>query len=125
MLISGIHHATFITRDLSKARQFYEGVLGLHADGKRPALGYEGVWYEIGPMQQIHLMCLPDSESASAGVHSTAFGRERHVAFVVADMAQLVERLSAAGIVHSWSKSGRAAVFCRDPDQNVLEFIAQ
>jgi len=35
----------------------------------------------------------------------------------------LAGRLDAAGISYTPSRSGRAALFCRDPDGNALEFI--
>jgi glyoxylase I family protein len=42
----------------------------------------------------------------------------------VDDLAKLVEKLDQAGIVCTLSSSGRRALFCRDPDGNALEFIA-
>jgi len=32
--------------------------------------------------------------------------------------------LEKAGVPYSMSKSGRAALFCRDPDGNAIEFSA-
>lgn len=120
-MIAGIHHATFLTSDLAKARVFYEGVLGLSSDTQRPKMSYDGVWYDIAPNQQIHLMLLPDPE---AGLPRPAHGgRDRHVALLVSDLTKLIERLDGAGVAYSLSQSGRGAVFCRDPDQNALEFI--
>jgi len=120
-MILGLHHATFITSDLARSRAFYEGVLGLQADAKRPAMSFEGVWYDVGTNQQIHLMLLPDPE---AGVQRPQHGgRDRHVALGVSELAWLMSRLDAAKISYSVSQSGRRALFCRDPDQNALEFI--
>lgn len=122
MKITGILHATFLTADLVRARAFYEGVLGLRPDPHRPQLGYDGVWYDIAANQQIHLMVLPDPE---AGLQRPAHGgRDRHVALAVSDMTKLTERLDEAGVAYTLSQSGRRALFCRDPDQNALEFIA-
>lgn len=121
MKISALLHATFLTSDLARARAFYEGTLGLKPDPRRPQMGFDGVWYDIAPGQQIHLMALPDPE---AGLQRPAHGgRDRHVALSVSDLAQLAERLDAAGIACTLSKSGRAALFCRDPDGNALEFV--
>jgi len=120
-MITGIHHATFLTSDLARSRTFYEGVLGLIPDAKRPQMSFEGVWYDVAPQQQIHLMVLPDPE---AGLQRpTHGGRDRHVALGVQDMHGLMARLDTAGIVYTLSRSGRRALFCRDPDQNALEFI--
>lgn len=121
-MITGIQHATFLTRDLSRARDFYEGVLGLHLDDKRPDMGYDGVWYNIVPGQQIHLMSLPNPDAAV--LRPAHGGRDRHVALGVDDLAKLVTVLERAGVPYTLSRSGRAALFCRDPDQNALEFVA-
>ena len=123
MKISGILHATFLVSNLEKSRAFYEEVLGLAADPARPDLGFPGVWYAVGADQQIHLMRLPDPE---AGLERpTHGGRDRHVALGVDDLAQLTGRLDAAGISYTRSRSGRVALFCRDPDGNALEFIGR
>jgi glyoxylase I family protein len=121
-MITGIHHVSFLTSDLAKARAFYEDVLSLQLNTNRLAMGFDGVWYEAGRGQQIHLMVLPDAE---AGLQRPQHGgRDRHVAFKVEDMADLIARLDQAGIAYTLSQSGRGALFCRDPDQNALEFIA-
>jgi catechol 2,3-dioxygenase-like lactoylglutathione lyase family enzyme len=122
-MINGILHATFLTSDLVRARAFYEGILGLQPDPNRPAMSYEGVWYDVAVNQQLHLMLLPNPES---GLQRPAHGgRDRHVALAVSDLAGLVERLEQAGIVYTLSQSGRSALFCRDPDGNALEFVGQ
>ena len=41
----------------------------------------------------------------------------------VQDLDGLAGRLELAGIPYTRSRSGRAALFCRDPDANALEFI--
>ncbi len=120
-MITGIHHVTFITQDLARARFFYEGVLDLRPDSKRPQMSFEGVWYDVAHGQQIHLMQLPDPE---AGIVRPAHGgRDRHVALGVKDLPQLMKKLDAAGVPYTQSQSGRRAIFCRDADQNALEFI--
>ena len=120
-MITGILHATFLTSDLTKSRAYYEGVLGLRPDSNRPAMSYDGVWYDVAPNQQSHLMLLPNPE---AGLQRPAHGgRDRHVALAVSDIAKLIARLDQAGIVYTLSQSGRRALFCRDPDENALEFI--
>jgi len=50
-------------------------------------------------------------------------GRDRHIAMVVTDLAWVTSRLRDAGITHTLSRSGRKALFCRDPDQNALELM--
>jgi catechol 2,3-dioxygenase-like lactoylglutathione lyase family enzyme len=110
-----------LTSDLSQSRHFYEQVLGLQLDTNRPQMSFEGVWYQLAANQQIHLMRLPNPDAhLSRPAHG---GRDRHVAFIITDMAALIRRLDAAGVEYTLSQSGRRALFCRDPDQNALEFI--
>lgn len=141
-MITGILHATFLSTDLIKSRTFYEGVLSLRPNPNRPSMSYDGVWYDIAPNQQIHLMLLPNPEAnlqrpahlqgvrrgckeLNPQQHTQHGGRDRHVALAVDDMAKLIERLNQAGIAYTLSQSGRSAMFCRDPDGNALEFIEE
>jgi glyoxylase I family protein len=121
-MLTAILHASFLSSDLARSRAFYEDVLGLRPNPSRPQMSYDGVWYDVAPGQQIHLLLLPDPE---AGLQRPAHGgRDRHVALAVSDLAKLMARLDQAGIEYMLSSSGRRALFCRDPDGNALEFIA-
>lgn len=114
-------HIGLIISDLARAKQFYEGVLGLTPSNKRPALSFEGVWYNIG-INQIHLMCVPDPyQDAIKPAHG---GRDIHLALAVDDVEPVIQALERAGVAYTKSMSGRAAVFCRDPDGNAIEFSA-
>jgi len=50
-------------------------------------------------------------------------GRDRHVAMNVADLDVVEAALGSAGISYTLSRSGRRALFCRDPDGNAIELI--
>ena len=120
-MITGILHASLLSSDLARSRAFYEGVLGLQPDPRRPAMSYDGVWYNVAPNQQIHLLLLPNPD---AGLPRPAHGgRDRHVALAVSDFAELIERLNRDGVPYTLSSSGRRALFCRDPDGNALELM--
>ncbi len=120
-MILGIHHATFISSDLARSRDFYEALLGLKPDPKRPLMSFDGVWYDVAAGQQIHLMLLPNPDlGVERPVHG---GRDRHVAFMVDDVKALAAHLLSAGVAFTLSQSGRSALFCRDPDGNALEFV--
>lgn len=113
-------HATILVSNLEKSRAFYEKTLGFIATPSRPQMSYAGVWYEFGS-QQLHLMVLPNPES---GLQRPANGgRDRHIAFSVDELQALVSKLDVAGINFNLSQTGRRALFCRDPDDNALEFI--
>ena len=119
-IIAGLHHVSLIVADTGRALGFYRDLLGLPPDPLRPDLGYPGVWLQLGA-QQIHLLELPNPDpTVDRPAHG---GRDRHIALTVSDLDVLVERLSAAGIPFTQSRSGRRALFCRDPDANALEFV--
>ena len=122
MQISQIAHVSFIINDVQQSLQFYRDVLGLSIDPHRPDLGYDGVWLNIGT-QQIHLLQLPNPDPISG--RPAHGGRDRHVAFYIDSIAQLSTALGKANIPFTESRSGRKALFCRDPDGNALEFIEQ
>lgn len=119
--IQTLHHASVLVSDLSRARAFYEGILGLTPSAKRPVLAYDGAWYEIGE-QQIHLIALPSPEQGLE--RPTHGGRDRHTALLVRDFDAFRAHLDAAGVRYTLSVSGRRALFCRDPDDNGLEMIS-
>ncbi len=119
-MVVGLHHVALLTSDLGRARDFYEGVLGLRL-AQRPKMSFDGVWYDIAPNQQLHLMLLPNPE---AGLQRPLHGgRDRHLALRVSDLSRVREKLDVANVACTQSQSGRRALFCRDPDQNALEFI--
>jgi glyoxylase I family protein len=120
MKIHSLLHSSLLIEDLPRARAFYEGVLGLAPSPSRPVMCFDGVWYDVGP-QQVHLLCLPNPEKGL--VRPEHGGRDRHLALGVDSVEELATHLKAAGIAHTRSQSGRAALFCRDPDGNALEFV--
>jgi glyoxylase I family protein len=119
-VINRIHHASLLVTDTAKALAFYSGVLGLEVVQNRPDLGFPGAWLQVG-QQQIHLLELPNPDPVTG--RPKHGGRDRHIAFHLSDLDQLIERLTANHVGYTLSKSGRRALFCRDPDGNALEFI--
>mgnify|MGYP001823882539 CR=1 FL=1 len=115
-----LHHVSLIVADTAQALRFYRDLLGLEVDATRPDLGYRGAWMKLGDAG-IHLLQLPNPDSLTD--RPTHGGRDRHIALQVDDLAAVKARLEAAGIAYSLSRSGRQALFCRDPDQNALELI--
>jgi len=119
-LVSRIHHVSLICSDTPAALGFYRDLLGLPVLADRPDLGYPGAWLGIGE-RQIHLMELPNPDPVSG--RPSHGGRDRHLALEVTDLDQLILRLGSAAIPFTASRSGRRALFCRDPDGNALEFV--
>ncbi len=116
-----LHHVSLLVADTGRALAFYRDLLGLAVEEGRPDLGYPGAWLSAGPGLQVHLLELPNPDPLSG--RPAHGGRDRHVAFVVDDLEGLIARLQAAGIPFTRSRSGRAALFCRDPDGNACELI--
>jgi len=117
-----ILHASVIVSNTQRSLQFYHDVLGLPVSSERPDLGYPGAWLWVGE-QQLHLLELPNPDPVSG--RPAHGGRDRHIAIGVPDLDSLRKRLDLAGISYTSSKSGRAALFVRDPDGNALEFIGR
>lgn len=120
MTVLSIHHVSVLVADTAQALDFYTGVLGLEVDPSRPDLGYPGAWVNIGP-QQVHLLELDNPDPVEG--RPAHGGRDRHLALLVDDLAAIEQTLNDRGIVFTRSKSGRKALFCRDPDGNGLELI--
>jgi len=113
-------HIGLLVQDLNRAAQFYEQILGL-ARIERPNLAFDGIWYGLDDAQQIHLMLLNNPYQGC--VKPEHGGRDHHIAMRVDDLDVIVARLDASAIPYSMSKSGRAALFCRDADGNTIELI--
>jgi len=119
-LVTGLHHVSLIVADTQRALDFYQGILGLEIDPTRPALAFPGVWLVLGD-RQLHLLELPNPDPvAERPAHG---GRDRHTAVSVSDLDGLAQRLEQANIPFTKSRSGRRALFCRDPDGNAWELI--
>lgn len=118
--ITGIHHASVLVSDLTRSLQFYVDVLGIEIDSSRPSMPFEGAWLRLGD-QQIHLLQLPNPDPVIDRPEHT--GRDRHTALSVRGMEAVVSRLERASIPMTHSRSGRRAVFCRDPDGNGIELV--
>ncbi|CRI67948.1 Glyoxalase/bleomycin resistance protein/dioxygenase [Thiocapsa sp. KS1] len=119
-LVHSIHHVSLIVADTARALAFYQGILELELASERPDLSFPGAWLWVGD-QQIHLLELPNPDPvAGRPVHG---GRDRHLAMRVSGLDEVTTRLEAAGLSYTLSRSGRRALFCRDPDGNALELI--
>ncbi len=119
MLLS-IHHVSLVVKNTQLAVDFYHRVLGLEVCNDRPDLGFGGAWLQIGE-QQIHLLEVENPDPVDGRPEHG--GRDRHLAMSVDNLDEIESQLKSQGIVVSRSRSGRAALFCRDPDGNGVELI--
>ncbi len=120
MAVLSMHHVSMIVADTAKALTFYRDILELPVSEARPELGFPGAWLQLGA-QQIHLLEVPNPDPV--GERPQHGGRDRHLALAVDALAPFEQRLQAAGLTFTRSKSGRQALFCRDYDGNTLELI--
>ena len=120
--IKGLHHVSLIVEDTGRSLAFYRGVLGLELEPTRPDLAFSGAWLKLGD-RQLHLLELPNPDPVTQRPEHG--GRDRHTAVAVSGLDDFAQRLAAAGIPYTTSRSGRRALFCRDPDGNAWELIEQ
>jgi glyoxylase I family protein len=120
MKLEGLHHVSLIVADTGRALRFYREVLGLEVDESRPRLAFAGAWLHLGD-RGLHLLELPNPDPVDA--RPAHGGRDRHTAVVVDDLDGFAARLERQGIAYTISRSGRRALFCRDPDGNAWELI--
>ena len=113
-------HVGLLVADLDIAAVFYEQVLGLKR-AERPDLGFEGIFYDLDDGGQIHLMHL-DNPYVGCTLPEHG-GRDRHLALGVDDLEKIRALLDRLGMPYTMSRSGRAALFCRDPDGNAIELL--
>jgi glyoxylase I family protein len=120
MTVLGLHHVSLVVSDTARALAFYRDVLGLEVMATRPALAFDGAWLQLGD-RQLHLLELPNPDPVDG--RPAHGGRDRHTAITVSDLAAFATRLEQAGMPFTRSRSGREALFCRDPDGNAWELI--
>lgn len=115
-----LHHVSLVVADTRASLAFYHDLLGIPLSPDRPDLGFPGAWLQLGT-QQIHLLEIPNPDAVTGRPEHV--GRDRHTAFHVRDLAALERALHQRQIPMTRSKSGRQAIFCRDPDGNGVELI--
>ncbi|HMI26750.1 MAG TPA: VOC family protein [Streptosporangiaceae bacterium] len=125
-MLTGFHHVTLRVTDLSRARAFYEGVLGLEVDQDFPG---EKLRLRIGKTDRLVLHPpLPDTPSGDR------FSEQRigldHLAIGVSsfqELERLAEVLHRNGVAvdrHN-DPMGPAIVTFRDPDNIQWELFEQ
>ncbi|XP_011093764.1 uncharacterized protein LOC105173640 [Sesamum indicum] len=119
--VVGVHHVGILCENLERSLHFYQNILGLPINEARPhdKLPYRGAWLWVGS-EMIHLMELPNPDPLTGRPEHG--GRDRHACIGIRDVSKLKDILDKAGIPYTLSRSGRPAIFTRDPDANALEF---
>ncbi|CAA0821411.1 Lactoylglutathione lyase / glyoxalase I family protein [Striga hermonthica] len=119
--VVGVHHVGILCENLERSLHFYQNILGLSINEARPhdKLPYRGAWLWVGS-EMIHLMELPNPDPLTERPEHG--GRDRHACIAIRDVSKLKGIFDKAGIPYTLSRSGRPAIFTRDPDANALEF---
>ncbi|KAM2313656.1 hypothetical protein ACFX1S_026791 [Malus domestica] len=119
--VVGVHHVGLLCEILERSLSFYQNLLGLEINEARPhdKLPFRGAWLWVGS-EMFHLMELPNPDPVTG--RPAHGGRDRHTCIAIRDVSKLKAILDDAGITYTLSKSGRPAIFTRDPDANALEF---
>lgn len=118
---ASIHHVSLPVTDLEKAKTFYGDVLGLKEIG-RPPFDFPGAWYQIG-QQQLHLIVYESAQTLRRIDNMDT--KDGHLAIRVTDYYETLAYLKRQNIeidVRPKSVSGFAQIFCKDPDNNLIEF---
>ncbi|WP_287128815.1 VOC family protein [Candidatus Cyanaurora vandensis] len=116
MQVLGCVHVALLVSDLAQAEHFYSIVLGLEPLPRN--VKFAGLWYRVGELE-LHFVAV--ARVPSDLVEPARWGRNRHLAFKVADLAAAKAHLLAQGYPVQMSSTGRAALFTRDPDGNIIE----
>ena len=103
---------------------FYQDLLGLKADAKRPTIpGVPGFWINVGDVGQIHVIggAQPSTLAKGPGQDPTY----PHIALAVTDIQEAKAELEARGVKY-WSMTGingpqAEQVFIHDPSGNMIE----
>ena len=109
-------HAALVISNLEKSEHFYSRVLGLPKVDRK--LKNPGIWYQVGSFQ-VHLI-LAEAIAPDA-TDSEKWGRNRHLAFSVANLDVAKQQLITHNCPVQMSASGRSALFTQDPDGNIIE----
>lgn len=123
-MLQRIHHVAIICSDYARSKAFYTEVLGLAvvAETFRAERHSWKLDLALPDGSQIELFSFPDPPPRPTTPEAQGL---RHLAFAVADVAQVAEALTAKGVavepIRIDALTGRAFTFFRDPDGLPLE----
>jgi glyoxylase I family protein len=134
MDIETIHHVSLTVSDLDRSKQFYSEILALEEIG-RPNFPFPGAWFQIGGMQQLHLIVHTDPTFRRTAVIDT---RDVHFAVRVKSYRRAMEFLGSKGYredaddgdprkmkANPRATAGFPQIYILDPDRHVIEINAE
>ena len=123
-LFKVLSHVSITVTDVTKARDFYTGVLGFQ-EIPRPAFDFPGIWYSLGGDLQLHII-LNDQLVRPATEREKIVARYPHFALWTEDVDGTARRIEELGLVCRDVISGPTGLrqlFVKDPDGNMVEFL--
>jgi glyoxylase I family protein len=121
MIARRLHHASFPVSDLERSMHFYGNILGLEPID-RPDFPFAGAWYRAGQCE-VHLI-VPIEGSDLGSPPPDLNPIAAHTAFAIDDYAATAERLRGEGLEVLELGAEMGQMWVRDPDGNIIEFIA-
>ena len=120
----GLHHTALISSDVERTVRFYQDVLGFPLTELIENRDYPGSSHFFFDIGHDNLLAFFDFPGLDVGPYAEVLGGLHHMAISVdpEHWAQLVERLTEAGVPHE-VHSG-VSVYFRDPDGARIELIA-
>jgi catechol 2,3-dioxygenase-like lactoylglutathione lyase family enzyme len=120
----GLHHTALISSDVERTVRFYQDVLGFPLTELIENRDYPGSSHFFFDIGNGNLIAFFDFPGLDVGPYAEVLGGLHHMAISVEPdrWADLVERLTAAGVPHE-VHSG-VSVYFRDPDGARIELIA-
>ena len=120
----GLHHTALISSDVERTVRFYQDVLGFPLAELIENRDYPGSSHFFFDIGNGNLLAFFDFPGLDVGPYAEVLGGLHHMAISVDPerWAQLVERLTEAGVEHV-VHSG-VSVYFRDPDGARIELIA-
>ncbi len=114
------HHVSFPVTEISRARDFYENILGFEQI-ERPNFPFAGAWYDGGSVQ-VHLIEVPEGLDVAPRPQSIN-PLDRHDAFAIDDYTKSLDFLRSKDIEVLETTPEIGQLFVRDPDGNIIELI--
>ena len=117
MKIIELNHVALHVADVPASIAFYRDVVGLE-QLPRPAFNFQGAWFALGSLQQLHLL-------EGRQIESQGDNRGNHFAVAVEEFEKVAEYFVGLGLVCAGPHirpDGAKQVFIQDPDGHVMEF---
>ena len=116
-----LNHVAVHVADVPARCEFYETVLQLKSL-PRPNFDFPGAWFQLGEVQELHLIGRREEAVTVAG------SRSNHYALLVDDMDEWEDHLKSLNVVYEPRRTrpdGAHQIFLRDPDGHAIEMCTR